>query len=71
MVLQLSDDEIDSLPSLQVFANKLCQMANGAIYDDDKAVIHVHDRKLDALEDVIESINGQAGACGILVQARL
>ena len=34
-------------------------MANGAIYDDDKAVIHVHDRKLDALEDVIESMNGK------------
>lgn len=56
MVLQLSDDEITAANAASL-SNKLCQMANGAIYDDDKAVIHVHDRKLDALEDVIESMN--------------
>ena len=58
MVLQLSDDEITAANAASL-SNKLCQMANGAIYDDDKAVIHVHDRKLDALEDVIESMNGK------------
>lgn len=58
MVLQLSDDEITATNAASL-SNKLCQMANGAIYDDDKAVIHVHDRKLDALEDVIESMNGK------------
>ena len=34
-------------------------MANGAIYDDSGAVIHIHDRKLDALEDLIEAANGK------------
>ena len=58
MVLQLSDDEITAANTASL-SNKLCQMANGAIYDDDKAVIHVHDRKLDALEDIIESMNGK------------
>ena len=58
MVLQLSDDEITAANAASL-SNKLCQTANGAIYDDDKAVIHIHDRKLDALEDIIESMNGK------------
>lgn len=58
MVLQLSDDEITAANAASL-SNKLCQMANGAIYDDDKSAIHIHDRKLDALEDIIESMNGK------------
>ena len=38
---------------------KLSQMANGAVYADDESVVHIHDRKLDALEDIIESANGR------------
>lgn len=38
-------------------SNKLLQMANGAVYDEEGAVIHIHDQKLDALEDVIEGAN--------------
>ena len=34
------------------------QLANGAIYDDTKNIVEFHDRKLDALEDIIESANG-------------
>ena len=37
---------------------KLCQLANGAVYSDDGKVARIHDRKLDALEDLIESANG-------------
>ena len=37
---------------------KLTQLANGACYTEDSAVAHIHDRKLDALEDLIESANG-------------
>lgn len=58
MVLQLSENEITAANAASL-SNKLCQMANGAIYDDDKTVIHIHDRKLDALEDIIESMNGR------------
>lgn len=39
-------------------AGKLCQMANGALYDDDGKTIEFHSRKLDALEDLIEASNG-------------
>ena len=39
--------------------NKLLQMANGACYDDNGGVFHLHDHKLDALEDLLEAANGQ------------
>ena len=41
-----------------VLCGKLAQMANGAIYTDDGETAWIHDRKLDALEDLIESANG-------------
>lgn len=34
-------------------------MANGAVYGDDGIIHHIHDRKLDALEDLIEAANGK------------
>lgn len=43
----------------QSFLAKLLQMANGAVYDDDKNTHIIHDRKLDALEDLIEGANGK------------
>ena len=38
--------------------NKLLQFANGAIYDLDKVAHHIHDVKLDALEELIEEAGG-------------
>lgn len=40
-------------------SGKLLQMANGAVYDDDGNVFHIHDAKLDALEEIIEAANGE------------
>lgn len=40
-------------------SGKLLQMANGAVYDDHGTVLNIHDRKLDALEDLIEAANGK------------
>ena len=40
-------------------SNKLVQMANGAVYSDNGTVTEIHARKLDALEDIIESMNGK------------
>ena len=40
-------------------SGKLLQMANGAVYDDNGEAMQIHDRKLDALEDLIESANGK------------
>lgn len=42
-----------------VLSNKLLQIANGAIYDENEEVQHVHDEKLDALEELIEQANGK------------
>ena len=58
MVLQLEGEELDAL-NAAALSSKLTQMANGAVYGEDKRVFVIHDRKLDALEDLIESANGQ------------
>jgi len=58
LVLTLAESEITAANAASL-SNKLCQMANGAIYDDDGTIRPVHSRKLDALEDLIESANGK------------
>jgi len=58
LVLTLKDEEIDAA-NAAALSGKLCQMANGAIYGEDKRAIHLHDQKLDALEDLIEGANGK------------
>lgn len=58
MVLKLEDEEIDAI-NAAALSNKLLQMASGAVYNDDKESIHIHDRKIDALEDLIEGANGK------------
>lgn len=58
MVLSIEDEEIDAI-NAAALSSKLLQMANGAVYNDDKESIHIHDRKLDALEDLIEGANGK------------
>ena len=42
-----------------IAANKLLQMASGDVYDDAGKIFHIHDRKLDALEDIVEAANGE------------
>jgi hypothetical protein len=42
-----------------IAANKLLQMASGDVYDDAGGVFHIHDRKVDALEDIVEAANGE------------
>lgn len=58
LVLTLNDGEITAANAASL-SNKLSQMANGAIYDDNGNTINIHSRKLDALEDIIESMNGR------------
>lgn len=58
--LVLSDDNEEvTAANAASLSNKLSQMANGAVYSDDESIIEIHDRKLDALEDIIESMNGK------------
>lgn len=58
MFIDIREEEID-VANAAALSNKLQQLANGAIYGADKKVIRIHDGKLDALEDLIESANGK------------
>jgi SNF2 family DNA or RNA helicase len=58
LVLQLPDGEITAA-NAAALSGKLCQMANGAVYADSQEVLPIHERKLDALEDIIESMGGK------------
>ena len=58
LVVNLDEDDITAV-NAAVLSNKLCQMANGSIYTDKKIIQNIHDRKLDALEDIVEQMNGK------------
>jgi len=58
LVVSLKDEEIDA-GNAALLAGKLSQMANGAVYGENKRVLPIHARKLDALEDLIEAANGK------------
>lgn len=58
LVLSLPDGEITAA-NAAVLTGKLLQLSSGAIYSDDGSIIQIHDRKLDALEDIIEGMNGR------------
>ena len=58
MVLSLQGRDIDAV-NAAALAGKLLQMANGAVYDEDGKTVLLHERKLDALEDLLEAANGK------------
>lgn len=58
LVIQLKGRQIDA-KNATALSGKLTQMANGAVYTEEGEAVHIHDRKLDALEDLIEGANGQ------------
>lgn len=58
LVLDFKGQEVTAA-NAAVLVNKLLQLANGAIYDDEKQAIHIHDDKLDALENIVEDSQGQ------------
>lgn len=58
LVLALPEGEITAANAASL-SGKLSQMANGAVYADDESVLSIHERKLDALEDIIEAANGK------------
>ena len=58
MVLTVGDADIDAVNAASL-ANKLSQMANGAVYDENGNAHTLHLHKLDALEDLIEAANGK------------
>ena len=57
-LIPFSDGDIDAV-NAAALATKLLQMANGAVYDENKIVKHIHNKKLEALEDLYEAANGK------------
>jgi SNF2 family DNA or RNA helicase len=53
------DGEMITASNAAVLTNKLLQLANGAIYDDDGKVVKIHDQKIDALKGIIAEAQGQ------------
>ena len=58
LVMEIGEDSITAQNAASL-SQKLSQMANGAVYTDHKKVFAFHERKLDALEDMIEAANGK------------
>ena len=58
LIIPLEDGDIDAANAASL-SNKLLQMANGAVYDENKDARIIRDHKLEALEDLIEASNGQ------------
>lgn len=58
MVLALDDDDL-TVTSAAALSNKLIQLANGALYDANRGVHEIHSAKIDALMELLESLNGK------------
>ena len=58
LVISLRGAQIDAVSAASL-SGKLCQLANGGIYDAEHNSLFFHERKLDALEDLIEGANGK------------
>lgn len=58
LICEIKNGEI-TVSNAGSLSNKLSQFANGAVYNDEQNIVEIHSRKLDALEDIIESMNGK------------
>ena len=58
MLLSYADGDVLAL-NAATLAGKLLQLSNGAVYDEFHNIRVIHDKKLDALEDLIEAANGK------------
>ena len=68
MVMTIGEEEIDAVNAASL-SNKLLQLANGSIYDESKNYHTVHDRKIEALEQLIEEANGKPVLIGYWFKA--
>lgn len=58
-ILESEEDGTIVAQSGASLSQKLLQLSNGAVYTDEQDVRHVHDRKLDKLEEIVEESQGQ------------
>ena len=60
LVLSLPENEGDiSVTSAAALSNKLLQLANGALYDEERGVHEIHTCKIEAFLELIESLQGK------------
>ncbi|MBQ9685987.1 MAG: DEAD/DEAH box helicase [Oscillospiraceae bacterium] len=59
LIIPTEDGDIDAA-NAAALSNKLLQMSNGAVYDENSEVRFIHDHKLEMLDDLIEAANGQS-----------
>ena len=57
-VLQVDEDTITAT-NAAALSGKLLQLCNGAVYDENREVVQVHDCKIEAFLEAVESLNGQ------------
>lgn len=58
MLLQVDEATIDA-GSAAVLTNKLLQLCNGAVYDENRNIVEIHDNKIEAFQELIEGLNGK------------
>ena len=58
LALTIDSESITAL-SAAALSNKLLQMANGAVYDDEQGVVEIHGYKLEALKEILEANEGK------------
>jgi SNF2 family DNA or RNA helicase len=58
MILEVDENLIDA-GTAAVLTNKLLQLCNGAVYDENRQIIEIHDSKLEAFMELVEGLNGQ------------
>jgi SNF2 family DNA or RNA helicase len=58
MILKLDEKRIEAANGAALF-NKLLQMTAGAVYDEEKSVVPVHDEKIEALKELIDELKGE------------
>ncbi|MCI6060871.1 MAG: DEAD/DEAH box helicase [Dorea sp.] len=63
LILPYKEDEAITAANAAALSGKLCQMANGAVYSEGGDTVHIHGRKLEALEDIIEAAQGPILLC--------
>lgn len=69
MVLELpEDEEMVTAMSAAALSTKLLQLSNGAVYDENRTVHHIHDCKLDALSELIEGLKERGKSALVFYQ---
>lgn len=58
MILKLDDLRVEAVNGGALF-NKLLQMTSGAVYDEEKSVVPIHNEKIEALHELIEELQGE------------